>query len=78
MRSNEITVIIEYGIPSDSVRKLTALFQIKISTAQLNVSNWNVIIFNKDNYAQIKSLQQRKFTIYIAVCIASSVYSGIL
>ena len=37
----------EYGIPSDFVRKLTALLQIKISTAQLNFSNRNVIIFWK-------------------------------
>ena len=32
---------------------------------------------NKDNEAQIKSLQRRLFTIYIAVRIASSAYSGI-
>ena len=32
---------------------------------------------NKDNEAQIKSLQQRLFTIYIAVRIASSAYLGI-
>ncbi len=34
-------------------------------------------MINKDNDAQIKSLQQRLFTIYIAVHIASSAYSGI-
>ena len=34
-------------------------------------------MINKDNEAQIKSLQRRLFTIYIAVRIASSVYSGI-
>ena len=34
-------------------------------------------MINKDNEAQIKSLQRRLFTIYIAVCIASSAYSGI-
>ena len=34
-------------------------------------------MINKDNDAQMKSLQQRLFTIYIAVRIASSVYSGI-
>ena len=37
--------ITEYGIPSDFVRKSTASLQIKMSTAQLNVSNRNVIIF---------------------------------
>ena len=34
-------------------------------------------MINKDNEAQIKSLQRRLFTIYIAVRIASSAYSGI-
>ncbi len=34
-------------------------------------------MINKDNDAQMKSLQQRLFTIYIVVRIASSVYSGI-
>ena len=38
-------VTTEYSIPSDFVRKLTASLQIKISTAQLNFSNRNVIIF---------------------------------
>ena len=38
-------VITEYGIPSDFVRKLTPLIQIKNSTAQLNFLNRNVIIF---------------------------------
>ena len=38
-------VTTEYGIPSDIVRKSTASFKIKISTAQVNFSNWNVIIF---------------------------------
>ena len=38
-------VITEYAIPSDSVRKSTVPLQIKISTAQLNFSNRNVIIF---------------------------------
>ena len=40
-------VITEYDIPSDFVRKSTASLQIKISTAQLNFSNRNVIIFWK-------------------------------
>ena len=34
-------------------------------------------MINKDNEAQIKSLQLRLFTIYIAFRIASSAYSGI-
>ena len=38
-------VITAYTIPSDSVRKSTVSLQIKISTAQLNFSNRNVIIF---------------------------------
>ena len=38
-------VITAYAIPSDSVRKSTVPLQIKISTAQLNFSNRNVIIF---------------------------------
>ena len=38
-------VITEYAIPSDSVRKSTVPLQIKISTAQLNFSNRNIIIF---------------------------------
>ena len=38
-------VITEYGISSDFVRKSTASLQIKITTAQLNFSNRNVIIF---------------------------------
>ena len=38
-------VITEYAIPSDSVRKSTVPLQIKISTAQLNFSNRNVILF---------------------------------
>ena len=38
-------VTTEYGIPSDCVRKSTASLQIKISAAQLNCSNRNVIIF---------------------------------
>ena len=38
-------VTTEYGIPSEFVRKSTASLQIKISTAQLNFSNRNVIIF---------------------------------
>ena len=38
-------VITAYAIPSDSVRKSTVPRQIKISTAQLNFSNRNVIIF---------------------------------
>ncbi len=37
-------VTTEYGIPSNFVRKSTASLQIKISTAQLNFSNRNVII----------------------------------
>ena len=40
-------VTTEYGIPSDFVRKSTASLQIKISTAQLNFSYRNVIIFWK-------------------------------
>ena len=36
-------VITEYGIPSEFVRKSTASLQIKISAAQLNFSNRNVI-----------------------------------
>ena len=40
-------VTTEYGIPSNFVRKSTASFQIKISTAQLIFSNRNVIIFWK-------------------------------
>ena len=35
----------EYGIPSHFIRKSTASPQIKISTAQLNFSNRNVMIF---------------------------------
>ena len=61
-------VTTEYGIPSDFVRKSTASLKIKISKSK---------IINKDNEAQIKSLQRRLFTIYIAVRIASSAYSGI-
>ena len=38
-------VINEYSIPSDFVRKSNASLQIKISTAQLNFSNRDVIIF---------------------------------
>ena len=38
-------VTTEYGIPSNFVRKSTASLQIKISTAKLNFSNRNVIIF---------------------------------
>ena len=38
-------VTTEYGIPSDFVRKSTASFQIKNSTAQLNFPNRKVIIF---------------------------------
>ena len=38
-------VTTEYGIPSDIVRKSTASLKIKISTAQVNFSNRNVIIF---------------------------------
>ena len=38
-------VTTEYGIPSDFVRKSTRSLQIKISTAQFNFSNRNVIIF---------------------------------
>ena len=38
-------VITAYAIPSDSVRKSTVPLEIKISTAQLNFSNRNVIIF---------------------------------
>ena len=38
-------VTTEYAIPSGFVRKSTASLQIKISTAQLNFSNRNVIIF---------------------------------
>ena len=38
-------VTTEYGIPSNVVRKSTASLQIKISTAQLNFSNRNVILF---------------------------------
>ena len=37
-------VTTEYGIPSKFVRKSTLSLQIKISTAQLNFSNRNVII----------------------------------
>ena len=37
-------VTTEYSIPSNFVRKSTASLQIKISTAQLNFSNRNVII----------------------------------
>ena len=40
-------VITEFGIPSDFVRKLVASLQIKISAAQLNFSNRNVIILRK-------------------------------
>ena len=51
-------VTTEYGISSDFVRKSTASLQIKISTAQLNCSNKNVIILsriiNKDNEAHIE------------------------
>ena len=39
------TLTTDYGIPSDFARKSTASLQIKISTAQLNFSNRNVIIF---------------------------------
>ena len=35
--------ITEYGIPSEFVRKTTASLQIKISAAQLNFSNRNVM-----------------------------------
>ena len=38
-------VTTEYGIPSDIVRKSTVSLKIKISTAQVNFSNRNVIIF---------------------------------
>ena len=38
-------VTTEYGIPSDFVRKATASLQNKISTAQVNFLNRNVIIF---------------------------------
>ena len=38
-------VITEYGIPSDFVGKSMVSLQIKISTAQLNFSNRDVIIF---------------------------------
>ena len=38
-------VTTEYGIPSNFIRKSTASLQIKISTAQLNFSNRNVMIF---------------------------------
>ena len=38
-------VTTEYGIPSNSIKKSTASLQIEISTAQLNFSNRNVIIF---------------------------------
>ena len=38
-------VTTEYGIPSGIVRKLTASLKIKISTAQVDFSNRNVIIF---------------------------------
>ena len=38
-------VTTEYGIPSNFISKSTASLQIKISTAQLNFSNRNVIIF---------------------------------
>ena len=38
-------VTTEYGIPSNLIRKSTASLQIKISTAQLNFSNRNVMIF---------------------------------
>ena len=42
----------EYGIPSDFVRKSTPSLQIEISTAQLNFSNRNVLIFWKSNIQQ--------------------------
>ena len=55
------TLTTDYGIPSDFARKSTASLQIKISTAQLNFSNRNVIIYsecriiiNTDNESQIK------------------------
>ena len=38
-------VTTEYGIPSNFVRKSTASLQVKISTAQLNFSNRNIILF---------------------------------
>ena len=38
-------VTTEYGIPGDFVKTSTASLQIKISTAQVNFSNRNVIIF---------------------------------
>ena len=41
------TVITEYGIPSDFVRKSTVSLQIKILTAQLNFSNRNIVIILK-------------------------------
>ena len=53
-KSNSLTISVlraccavttEYGIPSNVVRKSTGSLQIKISTAQLNFSNRNVIIF---------------------------------
>ena len=40
-------MITAYSIPSDFVRKSTVSLQIKISTAQLNFSNRNLIIFWK-------------------------------
>ena len=38
-------VTTEYGIPSNFIRKSIASLQIKISTAQLNFLNRNVMIF---------------------------------
>ena len=52
-------MITEYAIPGDFVKTSTASLQNKISAAQLNFSNRNVIyILKVDNEAPIKQLQQ--------------------
>ena len=57
------TVITEYGIPSDFVRKSTELLQIKISTAQLNLSNGAIqVLRNADGGGRVSDFPEKSIT----------------